>query len=146
MSTKTRLLSNLTKALWDSDLIATRIALAMGEFAWAVMLLWPGTTFDRPTYYMMSLIANEETWGFVLLLSCVTQLSIVIMGDFTSRFAKYFAAWNATAWIFIGVVSPLLSVSPPPAAMGGEMALACSALWVWIRPYFLAEAMYATGH
>ena len=47
--TKQKLLQGLSRALWDSDMVATRVSLAIGEFLWAVMLLWPGETFDRPT-------------------------------------------------------------------------------------------------
>ena len=135
------MINNLSRALWDSDLIASRITLAIAEFAWAVMLLWPGNTFDRPTYTHMAMIFNEEVWGVLFLLSCVTQVTIVLTDDLCSRFARYFAGWNAVLWLYVGVVSPLMSVYPPPAAMGGEMAVAISAMWIWLRPYFLAEGL-----
>ena len=135
------LINNLSKALWDSDLVASRLTLALGEFAWVVMLFWPGNTFDRPTYTYMSLVASETAWGIVFLLSCITQLTVVLSGDFNSKFSRYFSGWNAVLWMFVGIVSPLLSVYPPPAAMGGEMALAFSAMWIWARPYFLAEGL-----
>ena len=136
-----KMINNLSRALWDSDLIASRITLAIAEFAWAVMLLWPGNTFDRPTYTHMAMIFNEEVWGVLFLLSCVTQVTIVLTDDLCSRFARYFAGWNAVLWLYVGVVSPLMSVYPPPAAMGGEMAVAISAMWIWLRPYFLAEGL-----
>ena len=139
--TAQKLMTNLTKALWDSDLIATRITLAIGEFAWMVMLLWPGESFLRPTYTYMAAVTNEVTWAALFGLSCAAQVGIVMLGDFNSRFSRWFAAWNAALWVYVGVVSPLMSVSPPPAAMGGEMALAISALWVWLRPYLLAEGV-----
>lgn len=135
------LVGNLSKALWDSDLVASRLTLALGEFAWVVMLFWPGDTFSRPTYTYMALVTNETAWGVIFLLSCITQLTIVLTGDFNSKFSKYFAGWNAVLWLFVGIISPLLSVYPPPAAMGGEMALALSAVWIWARPYFLAEGL-----
>jgi hypothetical protein len=33
----------------------------------------------------------------------------------------------------------LMSVTPPPAAIGGEVALAFAAFWVWVRPYILKD-------
>lgn len=138
-------LSSLSRALWDSDLIGTRLSLAIGEFFWAVMLLWAGDTFGRPTYHHMVIIANEEIWGLVFLVSAVTQLSIVLMDDMHSKFARYFAAWNASLWAFV-VWSMLASVYPPPAAIGGEIALAFAAGWVWLRPYILAEGYKRAGY
>jgi hypothetical protein len=135
-TTKQKMLCGLSKALWDSDLVATRVSLALGEFFWAVMLLWPGDTFGRPTYTVMSHVMSEEAWGMVLLLSAATQMTIAVGEYFHDWWARLFAAWNAVLWGFL-CVSMVLSVSPPPAAIGGEFALACAAWWVWIRPYIL---------
>jgi hypothetical protein len=33
----------------------------------------------------------------------------------------------------------LASVYPPPAAIGGEIALALSAFWIWLRPILQCE-------
>jgi len=132
------LIDSMSYVMWESDLIATRITLALAELFWAVMLLWPGNTFGRQTYEVMSHVMTEEAWAFVLLLSGATQISIVVLGQYSSAFARYFAAWNAAIWVFI-VVSMLISVYPPPAAIGGEIALALSALWIWLRPLFLLE-------
>lgn len=129
------LIDSMSYVMWESDLIATRITLALAELFWAVMLLWPGNTFGRQTYEVMSHVMTEEAWAFVLLLSGATQISIVVLGQYSSAFARYFAAWNAAIWVFI-VVSMLISVYPPPAAIGGEIALA---LWIWLRPLFLLE-------
>lgn len=127
-----------TRALFDSDLIASRISLAIAEFAWATMLFWPGDSFARPTYTLMAHVAVEEVWAAVFLLSAVTQISIVAMEDFNSSLARYFAGWNAALWGYT-VASMLLSVYPPPAAIGGEIALAFSAAWIWLRPFILIE-------
>ena len=140
-----KIIKSLSKALWDTDLIATRCTLALAELFWSIMLFWPGDTFLRPTYKHMAMIANEEIWAVILLLSAITQLTIVLQDDFHSKFAKYFSAWNAVLWIFVGIISPLLSVTPPPAAMGGEMALAVASFWIWLRPYILAEGYRRAG-
>lgn len=132
------MLRSFSRVLWDTDLIASRMTLALGELAWAVMLLWPGDTFDRPTYAHMAMVVNEEFWGIIFLVSCFTQMTIVLSNDLHTRFSRYFAGWNAALWIYT-VVSMLMSVYPPPAAIGGEIALAFSAGWIWLRPYLLAE-------
>jgi hypothetical protein len=142
--TRTTMLHSLTKLFWDTDMVATRFLLALAEMLWAVMLLWPGDTFDRPTYAGMALVFNEETWAFLFTLSALTQFSIILIEDYHGRFARYFAAWNAGFWSF-AVVSMLLSVYPPPAAIAGEIALAFGAVWVWLRPYLLAEGLYRAG-
>lgn len=136
--TRQRFMSAFCRALFDSDLVASRITLALAELLWAIMLFWPGDTFGRPTYTLMSHVANESVWAGVFLLSAVTQISIVAMEDFYSAFARYFAAWNAVLWCYT-VASMLLSVYPPPAAIGGEVALALSAAWIWLRPIVLME-------
>ena len=133
-----KLVRGLSRALWDSDLVATRVSLAVGESLWAVMLLWPGDTFTRPSYKVMSHVMHEEAWGLLLLLSSATQLTIVMRDQYHHWFARLFAGWNAVLWCFL-CVSVLLSVSPPPAAIGGELALAFAAFWVWIRPYILND-------
>lgn len=131
-------ITSFSHIIWDSDLIASRFSLAMAEFLWAIMLLWPGHSFDRPTYTGMSNIVNEEVWGLIFLFSGVTQLSILLLNNYHSLFARYFAGWNATLWLFV-VSSMLLSVYPPPAAIGGEIALTMAAVWIYVRPYVLAE-------
>ena len=139
MTKSQKMLHGISRALWDSDLVATRVSLSLAEFFWAFMLLAPGDTFDRPTYHLMSKVMSEEAWGFIILLSAVTQITIVMTETYHITFSKIFAAWNATLWGFL-VGSMFMSVSPPPAAIGGEVALALAALWVWLRPYILSEA------
>lgn len=57
--------SALAKALFDDKMVNTRIVLAASEFLWAVLLLWPGDTFARPTYGHMAMVMVEEAWGVV---------------------------------------------------------------------------------
>ena len=126
----------LAKAMFDDKMVNTRIVLALSEFLWSVLLLWPGDTFSRPTYAHMALVMSEEAWGVVFALSAAMQITIVLQGDFHSRFARYFAAWNAVLWVYV-VASMLLSVYPPPAAISGEIVLAGFAFWIWLRPYVI---------
>lgn len=133
-----------SRALWDSDLVASRLTLFLAELLWAAMLLWPGDTFDRPTYTAMAHVMSEELWAFVFAMSAATQLGIVLLEDYHSRFARMFAGWNAALWLYT-VVGMLASVYPPPAAIGGEIAITVLACWIFVRPYALA-AMYGRAH
>lgn len=132
------LVDPLTTALFDSDLICTRITLGIAEFFWFVMLAWPGDTFVRPTYHIMSKLATEGIWTFIFAFSSLMQFYIAVYRCGERSWARVFATWNASLWILV-VGSMLLSVYPPPAAVGGELALAFAALWIWARPLILAN-------
>lgn len=126
----------LLRIAFYSDLHATRLTLALAEFIWALTLLWPGETFDRPTYIGMKHVMSEEAWGLVFLISSALQVSILFRGEYHDKFACYFAAWNAALWGFV-TVSMYMSVFPPPAAISGEAALSFAAGWVWIRSGYI---------
>lgn len=131
-----RIVSAFSRALFDTDMVTSRILLAWAEFWWAGLLLWPGDTFGRPTYAIMAEVMPEECWGFVFLLTSVMQGAIISKQDFHSREARNFAAFNAALWAFC-VLSMLKSVYPPPAAISGEIALATAAVWIWLRPHVI---------
>lgn len=132
-----RAISGMSRALFDSDLIATRLALFLAEALWATMLFWPGDTFERPTYSAMGQYAPEVVWACAFGVSAVLQLSIVLYQQCAAMWARLFAIWNAALWL-AAVVLMIAGVYPPPAAIGGEIALTVSALWIAVRPlYFL---------
>ena len=131
-------LYGMSQALFDSDLIASRLALFLAEALWAVMLVWPGDTFDRPTYSEMSKLAPELVWALAFGVSAVLQICIVIYRQCGHTWAQLFACWNAMLWCS-SVMLMLKGVYPPPAAIGGEVALAASALWIAIRPAILQK-------
>ena len=132
-----RAICGMSRALFDSDLIATRLALFIAEALWAVMLFWPGDTFERPTYSAMGQYAPEVVWACAFGVSAVLQLSIVLYQQCAAMWARVFAVWNAALWL-AAVVLMIAGVYPPPAAIGGEIALTVSAVWIAVRPlYFL---------
>ena len=140
-----KLLLPLSRVLFDSDMLLTRMMLAFSEFVWAILLLWDGCTFcGRPTYTGMSHVMNEEAWGFIFLLSGVTQLTIVLNECYHDTWARFFAGWNAGLWTFV-VIAMLMSVYPPPAAISAEIIMSLSAIWLWVRPYILAD-IYTKGY
>ena len=128
-----RFLGGMTSALFDSDLIASRLALAFAELCWAIMLFWPGDSMVRPTYATMAMIAPEWCWGLTFLFTSLIQFGIVALELCKTRGAWLFAGWNTLLW-FTSIICMIHAVQPPPAATGGEIALAVSALWIFVRP------------
>ena len=128
-----RRVARLAEVLFDTDLVGVRVTLACAEIIWAITLLWPGDTFDRDTYKIMSAMMNESLWGLLFALTAWTQWSLVILGDFRCLFSRCFAFWNALLWLTV-TAAMYLSVYPPPAAISGETALAMAACWIFVRP------------
>lgn len=140
MNNETRM-KNLSRLLWDDEMIGTRFSLAIAEFFCAIMLFTWGNGHDlflQPSYKQLSLIMSPEAWGTLLLVSASTQVLIILNGDMNTRFARHFATVNAGIWVYIGSTSLLFTVYPTPS-LGGEFALACAAFWIWVRPYILAK-------
>lgn len=111
---------------------SARFILAMAETIWACTLLWPGDTFARPTYHLMSAIATEATWSIIFAVTAAAQWYILFSGRYHDRFSILFAACNAVLWWWV-CISMYMSVYPPPAAISGELALAFAATWVFVR-------------
>jgi hypothetical protein len=141
--THNRYLAQIYKVAFYSDLNATRFTLGLAEILWAVTLLWPGETFGRPTYAVMSHVMNEEAWGLLFLFSGMMQFTLLFQGIYHDKFAVRFAAWNTVLWCYV-VASMYLSVSPPPAAISGELALAVAAFWVFIRSGYVITGRRGT--
>ena len=138
MKNNNRALRGMSSALFDSDLIASRLVLFLAEALWAIMLFWPGDTFGRPTYSEMAKLAPELVWATAFGISAVLQICIVVYQQCDRAWARVFACWDAALW-GASVVLMLKGVYPPPAAIGGEVALAMSALWIAIRPAILQK-------
>ena len=122
----------LARLIFLSDLHGTRVILAISELVWALTLLWPGETFNRPTYTIMASLFSEELWGVVFLISSLIQFMLVYKQEYHTKFAQIFAGWNSLFWWFV-VISMYNSVTPPPAAISGEFGLAVGASWIFIR-------------
>lgn len=144
--TKHKLLKELSYTLWDSDLLVSRVTLAIAEFSWAVMLLWPGDTFERKIYSTMACITSEDVWGLVFLLSAAVQLYIVLSGSIHTKLSELFAGWNAVFWL-TAMVSLVLSMKyPASATLSGNIAVSCIAVWIWVRPYILKRGYTRAGY
>ncbi len=55
---------------------------------WFLLLIWPGDTFGRPTYNGMANVMPEQAWALALLVSSVTQITIVVRQDFHCWLAR----------------------------------------------------------
>lgn len=126
-----------SRLLWDTNLIASRFTLALAEFMWGTLLLWPGSTFDRTYYINMSHVFTEVIWGSIFIITSILQLTILLSNNLHSRFARIFAVWNVAVWVTI--VYSLAFIYPLSASLGSEVALTLVATWILVRPYILAE-------
>lgn len=115
-----------------TDLEATRFTLALAEMLWAFTLFMPGDTFDRPTYAVLAKIAPEMVWASIFLMMSCVQTYILYKGEYHDRLAIWFALVNSSFWTFV-CLSMVLSVSPFPAAISGEISLAIASFWIFIR-------------
>lgn len=138
MTNNKQALRGLSRAFFDSDLVATRLMLFVGELCWAVMLWWPGDTFSRPTYETMQRIAPELVWAVAFSITAALQIYLVAFEKHNHPNAVWFYWWNALIWS-AAVASMLYSVYPPPAAIGAEIASAFAAIWIAIRPAILTS-------
>lgn len=120
---------------WSADVRPAQFTLGTASIIWAIMLFWPGETFARQTYAVMAHIANEHIWATAFLAVGVANIYNVVSAfwkpwpRFISRFD---ALLTATVWC-AAVVSMLIAVSPPPAAIAGEIAIAITAFWIFVR-------------
>lgn len=124
------------KVFFYSDLNITRFLLGLAEMIWAISLFWPGDTFSRPTYDVMSSLASEHFWASTFLLTSLLQFFILFLKQTQTRFAIVFAAWNTLLWWYV-CISMYLSVYPPPAAISGELTLAFAASLIFIRSGYI---------
>ena len=133
---KDNFINPFAHALFESDLISTRLILAIAELSWCLTLLWPGQTFDPSAYTLMGILMPAGCWACVFGISATLQFLIAIKQCWYEPWARVFATWNASLWI-LAVGSMALSTYPPPAAIGGEIALALAAVWIWARPLLI---------
>ncbi len=135
----------LSRFLWDNDQVSVRIAMAISEALWGVMLLIPGDTFDRQPYSVFKAIAPEELWGAAFIATAVVQIYLILENDFYSKRSRIFGWLNAVVHAFI-VGAVMFSVTPPPAALAAEISLTIMAFWIAIRPYLFVIILGRAGH
>ena len=124
--------SKLVNFLFFSDLHGVRFLLGFAELLWGFTLLLPGDTFNRPIYTVMRSFTSEEIWSIAFIVMGLIQWTILAKGEYHSKCAIVFSGINAIFWCLI-TCAMYISVTPIPAAISGETALALGASWVFIR-------------
>ena len=127
----------LYEIVWNSDMITTRVSLAIGSLVWGILLLWPTVLFtpSRTTYRLMADIADENVWGVVFVVHGVLSLYQLISRElkedavlannligcilWTSStvacFASHFQSWDTYS---------------PPAAMSADVSFVLASFWL----------------
>jgi hypothetical protein len=126
--------------MWQSDLEATRFALAAGSIMWAVFLFWPGPLFtpERATYRIMAEMAHELVWASAFLVQGVVMTYSLLWG-YRSRCYFLLDAllgcflWTAsTAACFLAHFHSIHTYQPP-AAMSYELIGSLASWWCLVR-------------
>ena len=120
--------------LFAADLKFARAALAWASLLWCLMLLWPGDTFQRPTYELMGKYAPEWVWA----------TSFGIHGIYSLINLSRDKIRQTVDWVVEGMLGCVLwtsscffmlfSVYPPPAAISAEIVSAFTS-WVILARY-----------
>lgn len=106
--------------------------LCVSSLLWAALLLWPGHTFDRPTYSMMGQLAPEVAWGIAHLIHSLAGLYALFLG----RNNRTLFALDPVLGCFLWTTSAIamcLSVYPPPAAIAPHIIGAFASWWLLVR-------------
>jgi hypothetical protein len=125
--------------LWSlvaySNTTPTRFMLALAATCWAILLAWPGDTFQRPVYFYMSRLAPEWAWMVLwgihaagMWWRCLAESSSPKAALAVNVLGVFLFAGSA-AMIFLTLTYPL------PAAIATDIVLAMAAIWVLIRTH-----------
>lgn len=115
--------------LLDADLWPARFYIALSSIVWSILLFWPGDTFGRPTYTIMSHIASEMVWATMFGIVGICGL-ITLYFDIRNRVALFFdAAFSCVLWTS-SCAAMLMSVYPVPAAISAEITTAMLSWWI----------------
>lgn len=125
-----------------SDTTPTRFMLALSASAWAIMLAWPGNTFERPAYRYMADLGGqyaEAKWCLLWALHA------------TGMWWRLFTATPRPMWSLIihslglllfstSAIAIFLTLTYPiPAAIASDIAMALAAAWVLVRTHINSE-------
>lgn len=118
--------------MFGIDMEGTRFTLTLAACLWSVMLFWSGDTFDRQTYSVMASIAGELTWATLFGLQGICAF-YSLLAEKKNRFLFIFDAVLGCLLWSSSCIAMLMSVYPPPAAIGAEIAAAFSSWLVLVR-------------
>lgn len=114
------------------DTKGVELVLAFSSLLWFILLIWPGSTFDRPTYQGMAGVMQENTWAVAFLIHGAGLLYLMRdkMKNLLLRYLNNFL--GGLLWVSSSLLM-LFAISPPPAAISGELILSLGSLWVFLR-------------
>lgn len=120
-----------SRALWDSDLIASRVVLAGAGLLRGLMMLWPREA-----------LTSEHLWAMAFVFVAFFQIYILATERFYDPVSRLFAGFSASVWC-ISTCLMALSGNQSPAETSGNIMLSIAALWIFARPYVIVERMHA---
>jgi len=122
--------------LWQrGDTRPATIASVLSGYLWAIFLLLPEETLNRPTYrHMADVLPNDDCWAALFVI--VASLQLWRLYAVTTRKAirwEYCLKIVACAiWSYVGLAC-MLSLYPPPAAMSDTLVIAFGCWWDLLR-------------
>ena len=119
----------VVKLLTLADLHATRITLTTAEILLVNDFINHSEWFSVQPLLM---VLPEEVWVAILLATGATQSYLVIRGRYHQADALIFAGWDTMLWVFM--TSLLVVQGDFPS--GPQVALTCSATWIFLRCSF----------
>lgn len=129
--------------LWSlvaySDTTPTRFLLALSGTLWGIFLLLPGDTFDRPVYAYMHMLANENIWALIWLTYSMGMWWRLFSSTNQPKWSLFFHILGAMLYSTTSVSIYLTLITPFPAAISTELALAIAAGWVLVRTNINSE-------
>jgi hypothetical protein len=121
-----------------SDTTPTRFMLALAATGWALLLIWPGDTFERPVYRFMKMIGGDNAEA---------KWCIAWAAHAGGMWWRIFSSVPRPGWALavhtLGVIlftSSAISIFltltyPLPAAVAPDFVLALAAFWVLVRTH-----------
>lgn len=125
--------SRFLRVIATVDLTAVKLVLIPSSILWALLLLWPGLTFDRPTYSIMRELFNENIWGFLFGIHGWILAHFVYDTNTKWRTVYYLNNFLGCLLWSSSSLMMLFSVYPPPAAISGELVLSLASIWLFLR-------------
>lgn len=119
-----------------SDTTPTRFMLALCATIWALMLLAPGDTFDRPVYRYMAQVAGnhaEEKWTALFSLYAAGLYWRIFSSVSRPKWAFAIHTLGVVLFTSSAVAIMLTRADPLPAAVSSDFVVAMAAFWVLVR-------------
>lgn len=132
--------------LWSliaySDTTPTRFMIALAATCWALLLLYPGDTFDRPVYrYMREVVGDyaEAKWCIAWAIHASGMWWRVFSSTPRPRWSLAIHTLGVLLFTSSSISIFLTLTSPLPAAIAPDIVLSLAAFWVLVRTHINSE-------